>query len=71
MPRYNPKDKHTTRINICPCGILFVCVTYPKKRGRRVYQKVKFHSLACRIKYGLRKPKNMDDVTNYFTLKRG
>lgn len=47
----NPKDRHTTRINLCPCGIKFVCVTHPKKRNRRVYQKVKYHNNECRKKY--------------------
>ncbi len=47
----NPFDKHTTILNTCPCGIQFVCVTYPKKRGRRAYQKVKYHSEECRIKF--------------------
>lgn len=50
----HPMKDHTTRLNTCPCGVKFVCVTHPKKRGRPVYQKVKYHSDECREIYGKR-----------------
>lgn len=51
-----PKNKNRTRrINTClNCKVDFVCITYPKKRKARAYQKVKFCSSECKKEFHIK-----------------